>query len=243
MGWLSDAVSFVDNAFSGGSSGGGGNWLGLAETAIDTGLGLWSNYETQEANDKAARQIVEANERNAAAVEAANREAQARYEQLAADAAPGVTYLKKLASNDPYSLTPGQEQYLAQQRRETANSLSRSGLRGSGRAVTTALREVDSNSRANLIDSNLARSDGAAGQLAGMTLPANSGAANYGVDAARYGTGALGTNAETQGSADIANEQLTSTGLADIGGAVSSLIKEGRKSRYYKTDTEKEEVI
>jgi hypothetical protein len=242
MGWLSDAVSVVGDAFGGGSSG-GGSWLGLAGKAVDTGLGLWSNYETQKENEKAASRIVEANERNAAAVEAANLEAQERYEQLAADAAPGVTYLKKLAANDPYSLTPGQEQFLEQQRRETANALSRSGLRGSGRAVTTALREVDSNSRNNLIDSNLARSDRAASQLSGMSLPANSGAANYGVDAARYGTGAMSENAEVQGASELANDQLSSSGLADISGAVSALIKEGRKSRYFKTDNDKAEVI
>ena len=242
MGWLSDAVSFVGDAFGGGGSSGSGNWLGVAGQVVDTGLGLWSNYETQQENDKAAKRIVEANERNAAAVEAANLDAQERYERLAADAAPGVTYLKRLAANDPYQLTPGQQQELERQNRETANALSRSGLRGSGRAVTSALREVDSNTRANMIDSNLARSDGAAGQLAGMSMPTNSGAANYGVDAARYGTGAMGTNAEVQGPADLANDQLSSGGLADISGAVSSLIKEGRKSRYY-SDNDKTEVI
>lgn len=234
-------MGFFDslNSFVGSNS----DAIGFGMKAVDTGLSLYSGYETKKANEEAARGIVEANNRNAEAVEAANRDAQERFERLAADGQPGVTYLKRLASNDPYQLTPGQEQSLAENRREAVNSLSRSGLRGSGRAVTAALKEVDSDLRNNYVNSNLSRSDQAAGQLAGISTTANRASADYGVDAARYGTGNLASSADVTGGADIANQELGNSGLADINSAVASLVKEGRKSRYFSSDDTEKEVI
>ena len=238
MSWLGDVVSGVISV----SSGGGGNWVDVGLKVADTGLNVWSNIAAQRANKQAAQNIADANRQNAEAVSAANQAAQERFERLSADAQPGVTYLKKLTAGDPYSLTPGQQQTLEDQRRASANSLARSGLRGSGRAVTAALRDVDSSLRNKFIDSNLTRSDQAAGQLAGMSGTANANAAGYGVNAAESGTGYMPVNARTEGQADIANTQLQGGALADIGSAVSSLIKEGRKSRYYKDPDQKEAV-
>ncbi|MAX82414.1 MAG: hypothetical protein CL843_19830 [Crocinitomicaceae bacterium] len=247
MGFFDSVTSFVSDAFdSGGGSSGGSSWanglINIGTSVADTALGLYSNRETQKANERAARDITDAYNRNAAATEAANLEAQERFERLAADGQPGVTYLKRLAAGDPYDMTPGQRQSLEDMRRETVNTLARSGLRGSGRAMTAALKEVDSDARNNFINANLARSDQAAGQLSNIATSSNRAAADYGVDAARYGTGNMASAAEVSGSADIANQELGSSGLADVGSTIASLVKEGRKSRYF-TDSKEEEVI
>ncbi|MDG4721146.1 hypothetical protein [Thalassospira aquimaris] len=247
MGFFDDVTSFVSDTFGNSNTSTGSSWanglLDIGTSLADTGLSLYSNRKTQQANDAAADRIVAANQQNADAMEAANLAAQSRFEQLSADAQPGVTYLKKLAAGDPYDLTPGQEQYLSDARRDAVNTLSRSGLRGSGRAVTAALKEVDSDLRNNFINSNLSRGDQAAGQLAGMNSSATRAAADYGIDAARSGTGNLGTSADVAGGAGIANQELGNSGLADVSSTISSLVKEGRKSRYFTGNNPDNEVI
>lgn len=247
MGFFKTLTDGVSKALDVGSSGGGGSsWanglIDIGTTVADTALGLYSNRETQKANERAARDISDAYSRNAEATEAANLAAQERFERLAADGQPGVTYLKRVASSDPYDMTPGQRQSLEEMRRETVNTLARSGLRGSGRAMTAALKEVDSDARNNFINANLARTDQAAGRLSNIATSSNRAAADYGVDAARHGTGNMASAAEVSGSADIANQQVGNSGLADVNSAIASLVKEGRKSRYF-TDRNEQEVI
>ena len=97
-------------------------------------------------------------------------EEQAKIDDLRKQAQPGMNYLRGLISQDPNQLTPEQEQVMEETRRDAVRSIS-PGLRGSGRATTAIVRNVEENSRNKFLTDNRNQSINAAGWLHGMMNP------------------------------------------------------------------------
>ena len=191
---------------------------------------LVSAQMTSRANVEAARIGAEAARVQADEIRSANEGAQARYEEQRAVTAPGVSRLRSVVSA-PEGLTPEQIAAREELRRQTTNTVSRSGLRGSGRATVAAIKKVESDFTNQAIAANRARGDTAATTLAGSNL------ATYGQQAGiDQSTGrAVGDAAMTAGlasaGATTANANMAGRALGDLAGIIASDVK-GRESRY-----------
>ena len=187
---------------------------------------------SSKANVKAAQIAADAANRQAEAIAAGNDMAQQRFQTLQDQTAPGVSHLRTVVSA-PTGLTPDQIAAQEELRRQSTNQISRSGLRGSGRATTTLIKTVDTDFVNKALAANRGRQDAAAGALA------TPGLASYGQQAGvDQNTGkAIGAAEMTGGlaaaGAETANAQLQGRALGDIASVIASDIK-GRESRYEK---------
>jgi hypothetical protein len=146
-------------------------------------------------------------------------------------AKPAVNYLREVISNPVNGLYADQLAAQAESRRNAENQLARSGLRGSGRAVTASLKQVDSDFVNDALAQNRQNRLGAAGSLAGQSFTAGSNAANALVS----GGNAAGESAEniglTKANTGTANANIWGNTLGDIGSLIASEVK-GRPSAY-----------
>ncbi|WP_417790276.1 hypothetical protein [Terasakiella pusilla] len=231
MGWFDSITSFVvDKATDYFSD--GDNLVNLAGNAIEAGVDYYTSSRAAKANEKAAQTVAQGYNNQAAAIREGSERAQRQFEEIQAHSKPGVTYLREVTNADPYQLTLGQRQDLDAVRRASINSLNQSGLRGSGRAVTEALRKVESDYRGNAINSNLIRSQNAANQLASDYSQASINSANASFNTGSR-LGSLGVGAqEAEANADLANEKMKGAAIGSIQSLIKNEVKEGRKSKY-----------
>lgn len=110
--------------------------------------------------------MLEAEQRNRDIQEAKNAIATARLEGQRKETAAGIANLRKIAAGDPGQMTQGQQLAIDEGRQNTLRAIS-PGLRGSGRTVTSAIRNVEAGTRGRFIDANRARQDMASKQLFG----------------------------------------------------------------------------
>ena len=216
-----------------------------------------ANREAAEIAARAQREAVqaqqEAAQREAVLIREGNTEALARLDALAAQSQPGQTALRQILAVDPSMLTSEQERSLDETRRTTVNALNTSGLRGSGRAVLSGLRGVESDFRTRSLDTNLRRRQDAANRLAGQNVGATTGAANIlGRQGERLGSvegrqgavegGALRTVGALEGGANVANASIRGQTLGDIAAIISSDEKDRRRSSRFAPRKKDEEA-
>lgn len=197
------------------------------------GANVYSSYVAQDANIEAARLANEGAMANAEAIREGNRRAQERFETLQAQSAPAQSYLRRTMVEAPSTLTPMQKQQLDDLRRDTTATLAANGLRGAGRATVAAVRATESDFRNRAFDSNRARSDRAASQLANQFATASTNAAMLDQDTGK----AIGTGMNTAGvnaaGATTANAGLRGQAIGDIASLVRTELKDQeRESRY-----------
>ena len=226
---LFDSVSSAIKSI-GGSSGGGGS--GISDL-FNIGATIGSTYLQTKANKDAAKDIKKAEEERNDLIREQNRLAQERYDQYTANAAPATSYLRRIIATEGGGLTPGQQLQLEDTRRASRNQLASSGLRGSGRATTAALRQVEADTLGNFATENRNRAQNAANLLQGQGLSATSQAAQTGVNTAIQQGQGITASGYAQGGSDIANAGLKGQALGDIASIVASDIKDRtRKSKY-----------
>lgn len=224
---------FVEPVFGGG----GGS---IVEPIIRGGAAIIGEKLARDANNRAVTEGNRAAALRAAAIKAGNDEAVARLDEIIRAGEAGTAALQKAVSSDPSILSSTQQRVLDQTRRDTDARLASTGLRGSGRAVTAAIRDVDEGVRGRFIDQNQQRSDFAANQLHQPVAGAITGQANIAA-----GTGqALGTSAEQQNVNQAFNTQsnagLRGQAIADIASiAADQLRTKPRARRFEEADQEK----
>src|SRR5574341_346388 len=118
-----------------------------------------------QANKKAAKKAAKASAASTAAYREEAKKARDIYGNIQAETAAGPSYLRRIISGST-SLTPAQLAERDELRRSTLNALSAGGLRGSGRAVTAAIRNTESDFTNKAVASNQARADTAADRFA-----------------------------------------------------------------------------
>lgn len=164
MGFLDSIGSFF--------GGGAGNLIGAAASIGGALIGSEANKDAAERISTSSLEgahIAADAYRDAAEIAAqGGRDAQARIEPLRAQSEPAISYLRRVMVQDPAMLTPAQQTMRADLMRRANTQLASSGLRGSGRAVTASIRDVDRRLHDDAYGENLRRADTAAGRLAGV---------------------------------------------------------------------------
>jgi hypothetical protein len=196
--------------------------------AIQAGGSIIGGLLGSEANDDAAKDYKQAVNRAIAYQRQADKEAKAQYRRMRLEAQPGMT---RMNQNIAYSgrLTPAQEAEMNELRRRSINAVSTSGLKGSGRAVTAAVRDVESDARRNFLDDNARRGDAAAGQLVQPYFAASGDIANINIQGGQNEANAAISQGMNQGQAGVANANVWGETIGQITSAIQSA---GRKSRY-----------
>ena len=206
---------------------GGGDLLG---TALQVGGTVVGAKLASDANDKAAEQARIAAQRQAEAIAAGNAAAQARFDAVQQQTAPGLSRLHHVVSN-PNTLTPQQQAQLDELRRRTANQLATSSLRGSGRAITQAIKDVEADYMRRALDENARRAHAAAGHLAGPYFNAAGQSAALDTSTGVAQGKAVQASGLTDAGSTLANEQLRGAAMGDVTSLIATTAK-GRESRY-----------
>ena len=153
--------------------------------------------------------------------------ARGRMDELMRMGAPGMAYLRSVLASDEERLTPAQEEVLGRTRESTLASLDRSGLRGSGRATTAALRDVEGGVQNRMVEANRQRKDIAAGNLASSYGAGATGGANVNMGAAQALAG------QAMGAGTTAANQATASGQiqADMIGTLGRIFADSYANR------------
>ncbi len=221
MGWFKDAIGVVTDIFTGG---GGSDWLG---TAVKVGSEVYGAYTQYNAQQDASQVMQQGYADQTAALQAGNEAAQARLGALGEQTQGATDYLRRVVAHDPYTLTPGQQTGLEDNRRQARASLAYGGLRGAGRAGVAAFNESDRRYNDAAFASNQARADAAAGQLSGQGFGVTQQAAGFDMTTGRGVAGAAVPAADEKASADVANAALKGS----VVGTLSSFIANDQKDR------------
>lgn len=224
MGWA-DALSGID-------------WKGAAKAALPAAIGT---YMAGQANQRAAQTIANANAAASGQMLAGSQAANKRYTEIAERTAPAVSYLQSVMADK--SLTPEQQQRVTDTRRLTGQTLSnRLGGRSATAIATRAAQDLEN----NIYNTNRARSDQAAGTLAGQNLAAINASAGNDVNLGSNLAGMTERAGENVASAGMATGQLQAQMVGDVmnprSDALSvlrSIIAEDRKGTYPNTKTTK----
>jgi hypothetical protein len=237
-------MGFFDSisGFFGGGGSGVGSLVGAAASLGGALIGSKANKDAartvSQSQAQAAQTAADAYLRGAEIMAEGNKQAQARLQPLADTSAPAINYLRTVMAQDPATLTPSQETLRADLTRRANTQLASSGLRGSGRAVTASINDVDRRFRDDAYDQNLHRADQAAGKLAGTytstlgdiadidrrTSEGRAQAVQRGGDAF---AGATRAGGEAAAGADVANANQWGSAM----GMISSLLAQDRKER------------
>jgi hypothetical protein len=190
--------------------------LKVAPSIIEAGSSIFGAVSSSKANSKAAKKLAEAEQAKVALQKRI-------YGDLQKQSAPAVSYFRSMIAR-PEGLTGEQEDARDESRRMALNDISRTGLWGSGRAVTAALKKVNSDFTNQAIAQNRDDKTRAAGQLSGQYFSAAD-------NLARGGSDAITNAAQAEAGAGLANSGLRGQAIGDIAGLISSEIK-GRDSAY-----------
>ncbi len=204
MGWF-------DSFFS------GGNWL---PAALMTGATIYSATTASNANRQAAQ--IQAN-----AINQSTALANQRFQAVQQQAAPGIAYQQQaIQQAGTGGLTAAQNIAVDDARKQAVNAMSVSGLRGSGAAVTDAVRRVEAGTTANFMDQNQGRADRAATALSSQYF----GAANaMGANDTRagYATGQIGADLTTS------DASLRGRAIGDIATIIADASRDGSRRGAY----------
>lgn len=199
---------------------------------ISAVLTLIGSAVQAQGNNNAVDRLAKITKMNNRLREAEKKEIEAKYRVMEKYAEPGIKYLRNLVNQDPYELTPEQQDFLGDVRRKTVGYMS-PALRGSGRYRTAAIRDVEGRVRNQLYGINLDRSEGAALSLGTMMPEAIAGKAGATRNLYRQLAEANYGLARERGAADIANAQLGADTLGSIGRIFAEYGNErSRPSRY-----------
>lgn len=200
---------------------------------LSAGLQLYGLKINADANKRAAEIATAGQRAQVAAIREGNLVAQERLDAIQEQTAPAAEYLRNVVAVDPNVLTPSQKLALDDVRRESSNRLAVSGLRGAGRATTSALRKVEADFVGNAVDQNRRRADTAAGSLAGQGYSAATRAAAIDADTGRAVGQEFGDSGDTVANMETASGDSQARVLGAIGSIFASDAKEReRESRY-----------
>lgn len=198
---------------------------------------IYSNRQSQRANVRAVELAQQGQAGNAMAIRQGQQQAQARYDAMAASSAPANVYLRQVVAQDPNQLTPQQQAQLAEVQRSTMVGLNNSGLSGSARATTGAIRKINADTTGDMIARNVARGDNAAGILAGQGQQAGMASAGVPLQAATsIGRGDIDA-ANNAANATVANAGTNASTIAAITAFANRDAADRAAANRYKTVT------
>lgn len=195
-----------------------GVWGGVKDNIVPAIATIYAGNRASKANIQAAAIAGQAQQANLEAIRAGQRESLGRYDAVATAAQPANTYLRTVMAQDPNKLTPQQQQQMEEVHRETLVGLNNSSVGGSARAVTGALRKINSTTYGDMVARNQTRGDRAAEGLAGQGQQAQMAAAGVPARAGEM-VGRAATDAGTNAAgATLANGSVMGNTFAALAG-------------------------
>ena len=176
------------------------------------------------ANANAADQAVKGAQLGTKAYQKGAEEARGVLEGVRGETAIGPSYLRRVIAS-PKTLTPEQQLALERMRRSTLNALHAGGLRGSGRATTAAIRDVEGDFTAKALGQNQARADNAASQFAQPYFTAGSRIADTHTAAGRVAGENLYNAGLINAGSTLATGNLIGSSIGDLAGVLAAQSK------------------
>lgn len=206
---------------------------GVAQSIVPAVATYYGASKVADANQQAANLAAANATANRGVITAANDRAIGFLQPQIEAAQPATDYLRTVMATNPMQLTPQQEIDLADRRR-AALTATPSGLRGSGRYLTSSINDVQNRGKAGMIATNVARTDNAANTLAARGAGAATGAANLASNTGTQMVGVNNTGTDAAGNAITATADSNNAALQNIGSFFANAVKDADRSSRYK---------
>ncbi len=204
--------------------------LKMAPTVIEAGATILGAKESSKASNQASERLIDAQNRATDAELKALEAARATQLQQQQAASPGLIAQQQIVGQGD-ALTPLQMRQLDDARRKTADSLQGGSLRGSARATSATIADVEGRMTDQFMDSNRKRADSAASMLAGQYFGAGNQISNL-----QQKTGASVSNGIVNtGEVDAANTMgqaaIKGNAIGDIGALIADQFKSDQQKK------------
>lgn len=202
-------------------------WFDAAASVVGT---IGGAILGAKANEDAAEQAAKAASRSTKAYREDAAKAREIYGGIQGETAAGPSYLRRVITGST-ALTPQQRAEREEIQRSTLNALSSGGLRGSGRAVTAAIKDTTGDFTNRALATNMARADSAADRFAAPYFNAAGDAARTHIGEGAFAGENIYQAGMDKAGADLATGRLYGSALGDIAGLIAGEVKE-RSSSY-----------
>ena len=208
------------------------DFTAFVPSLIAGGASILGNVFASRGNRQAADIAANTAATNAAGIRATNARAGQILQPIAANAQPGLDYMRRTVATNPYQLSTRQQIELKDRSRQAVTMIP-SSLRGSGRYTSAMANDVLNRGRAGMIAENQGRADVAARGLASTGAAATTNQASItagqGPQIATQNTmaGDVAGNAATQGGENTANV------ISQIGSFFANALKDQQRESKY----------
>lgn len=226
-----------------------GFWDFVADIPLDTivkvGTNIFGANQTSSAQNKASSNAIAATNQATDAQLKAQEEANQILRSQQQMASPGLLQMQKVISQQD-RLTPSQQQAIEDARRTTLDSLSGGSLRGSARATTAAVRDVEGRMTGDFLDRNTNKASSAAQSLAGQYFGAGNSIAQNEVNMGSTASQGLIGAGQIDYNNTINQNAITGSAIGDIGGVISDYLKKeinNKRDKQYETIDKGKEAV
>ena len=213
-------------------------WEAILPTVLSVGATVYGANQSSKATQQAAQQTYDATQAATEAQLEGLRVAQQNLEVNRRAASPGLVATNRIIARGS-KLTPEQEMAVADTRKQALNALKGSSLRGSARATSAVVNDVDTRTRNNFMTQNQNAADNAAKSLAGQYFGAGTNIANNATNQGTTISQGLTNSGIIQASNTLGQDAIKGRAIGDVGALISDALKsqvqEERGSSYGKT--------
>jgi hypothetical protein len=192
---------------------------------LSAGATIYGTSQATKASNKAANQASQATQDATNAQLAGIEQAKRELEVNRQAASPGLLAMQETIARGS-KLNPEQEQAVADSRNQGLNALRGSSLRGSARATSAIVNDVDTRQRNNFMATNQQRADNAATQLGGQYFNAGNSIANAATQSGSALSQGLINVGTTQAANTLGTGALKGQAIGDIGAIIADATKE-----------------
>ena len=192
---------------------------------ITTGATIWGAKKAADATQQAANTAATAQTGATAAEQAGIKTATGTQKQLMTQASPGLVGIQRVIGAAD-TLTPAQLTALEDSRRTTLDALRGGSLRGSARATSATVRDVDGRMTEGFLDANRQRADQAASNLSGQYFNAGNNIANLNLQTGKTASAGLINTGDINAANAIGQGNISGTAIGDIGAVIADQLKQ-----------------
>jgi len=197
----------------------------ILPTVLKAGATIYGAKQSADASNQAASQAIDASNKATAAELEGLREAQRNLEINRTAASPGLLATQEIIGRGA-RLTPEQELLVQDSRDQALSSLRGSSLRGSARATSAVVSDVDKRVRGGFTTQNQNRADTASRALAGQYFGAGSQVADTAAQQGRAASRGLIDTGNVQSATTFGQGKIRGQAIGDVGAVIADAIKE-----------------
>ena len=209
-------------------------------TVIEAGVSLWGSSKASSANDKATQAAIDAQNRATKAQTDALQLAEQKQKEMQLAASPGLMQTQQIIARGE-ALTPEQKLALDDARRQGIDALQGGSIRGSARATTAVLNDLENRMRTGFMGQNRDRADAAASSLTGQYFNAGNNVSNLTGQQGQVLSSGLMNNGQNLVNSIQNDAAIKGTAIGDIGAVIADQLKtiqnQKRASSYDQVDS------